>query len=141
MGARFHAHLRVGLEHEAVAALLDVGIGHADGLHAPAIGGREDLRVVLAPLIGLGDLGGGDVLPRRVLVGRVLDLAQDHALVDELLERLLGGDDAEVEQEFVPEARVEQMQHRVLGTADVQVYGQPVVGRLGRDERVGVLGV
>ena len=52
-------------------------------------------------------------------------LAEDHALVHELLERLGGADDAAVVEHLVPEARVEQVQHGVLGAADVQVDRHP----------------
>ena len=51
--------------------------------------------------------------------------AEDHTLVHELLEGLLGLHQIEVEEDLVPEARVEQVQHRVLGTADVEVDRQP----------------
>ena len=49
-------------------------------------------------------------------------LAEDQALVDELEERLWRRDVAEVEQHLVPEAGVEQVQHGVLGAADVQIH-------------------
>ena len=57
----------------------------------------------------------------------VLDLAEDHALVDELPERLLGRDDARVVEHFVPEPGVEQVQHGVLGPADVEIDRHPVL--------------
>ena len=57
-------------------------------------------------------------------------LAEDHPLVDELHERLGVLHEAEVEEHLVPEARVEQVQHRVLGAADVEVDRHPRVVRL-----------
>ena len=46
---------------------------------------------------------------------------QDVALVEQPLERLGRRHVAEVEQHLVPEARVQQVQHRVLDAADVEV--------------------
>src|SRR2546430_3157941 len=43
------------------------------------------------------------------------------ALVEELVERLGRRHVPEVEQDLVPEARVEEVQHRMLGTSDVEV--------------------
>jgi hypothetical protein len=48
-------------------------------------------------------------------------LAEDEALVDETLERLGRGDVAEIEEHLVPEAGVEQVEHGVLGAADVEI--------------------
>jgi len=53
-------------------------------------------------------------------------LAEDDALVKEPGKGLGRGDDAEVVQYVVPEARIEQVQHRVLRTADVEVRRAPV---------------
>ena len=44
-----------------------------------------------------------------------------YALVEQPLERLTGGDVAQVVQHLVPEPRVQQVQHGVLDAADVQV--------------------
>ena len=52
-------------------------------------------------------------------------LAQDHPLVHQLLKRLGRADDAAVEEHLVPEPRVEQVQHRVLRAADVQIDRHP----------------
>ena len=70
-------------------------------------------------------------------------LAEDQPLVDQLLERLGRGHMAEVEQHLVPEARVEQVQHRVLGAADIEIdharlIAAPVGLGLLRDETRGV---
>ena len=48
-------------------------------------------------------------------------LAEDHPLVDQALERLGLRDVAEIEEHLVPEPRVEEMQHRVLDAADVEI--------------------
>ena len=48
-------------------------------------------------------------------------LAEDQTLVDETLKRLRCADMAEIEEHLVPEARVEQVQHGVLGAADVEI--------------------
>ncbi len=44
-------------------------------------------------------------------------LAEDHALADQALEGLRRGHNAQVEQHLVPEARVQQVEHRVLRAA------------------------
>ena len=74
---------------------------------------------------------------------------QDVALVEQPVERLRRRHVAEVEQHLVPEAGVQQVQHRVLDAADVQVdaarigrpsdrrlRAHPVALDLGVDERV-----
>ena len=72
-----------------------------------------------------------------VVAGRhvaMLDAAQGervhHALGDEPPHRLVKGNQAEVAHRFGPEAKVEQMHHRVLGAADVDIDGQPGAGLL-----------
>ena len=50
-----------------------------------------------------------------------LGFAEDEALVDELEERLGRRNVAKIVKHFVPEAGVEQMQHGMLGSADVQI--------------------
>ena len=52
----------------------------------------------------------------------------DHALAQQRRERLVHLDHAEVAQDLRVEARVEQVQHRVLDAADVLVDGHPVLG-------------
>ncbi len=44
-----------------------------------------------------------------VLEARILELAEDHALMDELSERLGRADDAGVVKHLVPEAGVQEM--------------------------------
>ena len=66
-------------------------------------------------------------------------LAEDHALVDEPHERFGRRDVAEIEQHLVPEPRVEQVQHRVLRAADVEIDRHPVFLLVLRDERAVVL--
>ena len=63
-------------------------------------------------------------LPRDLLIFSLF-VAEDHALVHQLLERLLRRHDADVVQHLVPEPRIQQVQHRMLGAADVQVDRQP----------------
>ena len=74
----------------------------------------------------------------------------DHALVEQPPVRLERRHVAQVEQHLVPEAGVQQVQHRVLGAADVQVdaaavalplRAHPVALVLGVDERLVVRGV
>ena len=82
------------------------------------------------------------VLPRHV-VHRYEDAAriavgeaEDHALVDEALERLRRRHGADVEEHQMPEARVEEVQHGVLGAADVEVDRQPLLQQLRVAERL-----
>ena len=53
--------------------------------------------------------------------------AEDKSLIDEFEKRFGRGDVAEVEQNLVPEPRVEQMQHGVLRAADVEVNALRIV--------------
>jgi hypothetical protein len=56
-------------------------------------------------------------------------------------ERLGLRHDAEVEQHLVPEAGVEQVEHGVLGAADVEIGHAPIFQRLGAGEGARVLRV
>ena len=70
----------------------------------------SSLTAVTSPLAGRRD-----PTARLVLEAGVLRLAQDHPLVDQLVERLGRADVTPVEQDFVPEPAVEQVQDRMLG--------------------------
>ena len=61
--------------------------------------------------------------------------ALDHALVDELLERLLLADATQVVEEHVPETRVHEVARGVLDAADVEVDRTPVLIGLLADQR------
>jgi hypothetical protein len=68
----------------------------------------------------------------------------DAALVEQPAERLLGADMAQVVEHLVPEAGVQQVQHRVLDAQVVRagrVLAQPVLLHLAVDESLGVAGV
>ena len=56
-------------------------------------------------------------------------LAEDESLIHEPLERLGRGDVAEVVQHLVPKPFVEQMQHGVLGAADIQIHAAGLWGK------------
>ena len=89
----------------------------------------------------LGDkgVGGDDVaaaLRHAVAVG-----AEDDALVEEALHRLVPLDDAHVARRLPEEARVEQVHDRVLGAARVEVDGEPLAHRLRGEGALGVVGV
>ena len=66
---------------------------------------------------------------------------KNHALVEELLERFVGRDETEVEQDLVPETAVEQVEHGVFGTAHIEVHRHPVLFEFLREESVAVAGV
>ena len=61
-----------------------------------------------------------------VAIAGVFRLSQDHPLIDQLLKRLGRADEAAIKKHLVPEPAVEQVQHGVLGPADVKIHGQPV---------------
>jgi len=58
---------------------------------------------------------------RKRTIGALIREAGDHALVKKFRERLWRGDMAQIKKHFVPEARVEQMQYGMLGSAHIQV--------------------
>ncbi len=93
--------------------------------------------------VGVDDLGGLDRLAAVVAVGVGLDVA----LVEQAMKRLERADMAQVEQDLVPEAGVQQVQHGVLDATDIQVDtagvafvlgAHPVLLDLGIDEGIGV---
>ena len=56
--------------------------------------------------------------------------AENHALVEQFLERLVIGNHPAVMQYLVPESGIQQMQHRMFRTADIQIHRQPVIHEL-----------
>ena len=67
--------------------------------------------------------------------------AQDHALVDHELERLVESDVSEVVQEFGPKPRVQQVPCGVFGAPHVEVHLAPVVAFLSSAKLLVVVGV
>ena len=152
VGAELGDHL-VGADHVAAA------LGHLlDHFLEIDVHRRRERRAVLpAHLVGgdplLGELlaradvdrrlaveahvAAREVLRRagRVVAEHAVALALDHPGVEQLLERLLGVHQAQVEEHLVPEARVQQVEHRVLRAADVQVDVHPVALGLARERR------
>ncbi len=65
----------------------------------------------------------------RPAVGSVVAVgeAEDHPLVHQAHERLGRGNQSGIVEHLVPEARVEQVKHRVLGAAHVEVHRHPVL--------------
>lgn len=113
-----------------------------DAVHLPGFGGIERAHehfveaerigaVLLDDVIGIDDVAAG--LGHLLVV-----LAEDHPLVDEFLKRLGAGEVAEVEEDFVPEAGVEEVKDGVFGAANVEVDREPVFFEFGVDEVVGV---
>ena len=113
VGAVALAHLVGG--HHVAQRLAHLPVLAADRLAVP----RETGAVRV-----LDDLLGRHVGAARVGVGEGLDVA----LVEQPAERLLGADVAQVVQHLVPEPGVQQVQHRVLHAADVQVDAARVAG-------------
>ena len=62
--------------------------------------------------------------------------ARAKVLADEALERLARRDEAEVEEEFVPEAAVDEVPRGVLGASDVEVHVLPIADCFFRNEGV-----
>ena len=60
--------------------------------------------------------------------------ALDHALVDQLVEGLFLARGANVEEELVPEAAIDQVTRGMLRAADVKVHVAPIGVGFGRDE-------
>src|SRR5690606_18142706 len=54
----------------------------------------------------------------------------DHALGEQTLERLLHVDMAGLSHGARKEARIEEMEDRMLDAADILIDGEPVIGRL-----------
>ena len=105
------------LRHRADAAVLDrlaVGAKHGADARAALVGLHLDVRRV-----EIHDAAGGGLA--------VIDLVQDHALRQQVGERLLERGQAEIAHHARPEPRVQQVQDRVLDAADVLVDGHPVV--------------
>ena len=59
----------------------------------------------------------------------------DHSLVHQLAERFILRANAKIEEELVPEARVDQVAGGVFRTAHIEIHLLPVVGRLLAHER------
>ena len=77
------------------------------------------------------------------MAGRVaIGLVHDHALREQAGERLVEVEMAALAHRAGEEARIEQMQDRVLDAADILVDRQPVIGhrRIGRGGIVGRIG-
>ena len=144
---RAHGHL-VQAQRVGAVGLVDHigrnGVLQALAHLAPLAGDRlalvEELAVALFHTERV-DVDLAFVLERR---------RQDVALVEQAVVRLLRRQVAQVEQHLVPEAGVQQVQHGVLDTADVQVDTarmtvalgpHPVLLDRGVDEAVGVGGV
>ena len=62
--------------------------------------------------------------------GVLIRVGEHRALVAQLLEGLLGRDMSQVVEHLVPEARIKQVQDRVLGTAHVEINRLPLLFRL-----------
>ena len=88
--------------------------------------------VLIDDIIGVDDVAAG---LRHLLAA----LAEDHAVAGALLIRLLGRHDADVIQELMPEAAVEQVERGVLHAAVVPVDRAPVIQSLLGGERLVVV--
>ena len=116
-----------------------------DALGAPRLGSfeRPEEHQVHAERVGAVVLDDGvGVDDVAAALGHLLAVfAHDKALVEELRERLRRREDANVVQEAMPEARIQQVEHGVLGAADIEVGAAPILERFGRGDVLGVLRV
>ena len=121
-----HRHL-VHPEDIGAVGLADLVRGDhvVEGLaHLPVLAAYRCALVDEGPRRVLDDLRGGDVDPPVVGVGVRLDVT----LVEQSPVRLLAGDVAEIEQDLVPEAGVEEVQDGVLDPAHVEVHPTGIAG-------------
>ena len=91
----------------------------------------EELAVLFFDFVGR-DLGASGIFVSE---------GENHALVEEFLERFVGRDEAQVEQHLVPEAAVEQVKHGVFGTTHIEVDRHPVLFEFLGEEGIAVASV
>src|SRR6266511_4405160 len=116
------------VEAEGVGPVAGVQLVGADrvlqALAHLAVLAPDRLAAPAEAAVRLGDLGG-----RHVDATPVRERVRLHvALVDQAVERLGGAHLAQVVQHLLPEARVQQVQDRLLDPADVQVDAARVAG-------------
>ena len=106
------------------------------------VGGADDQHVAARRVrsVGLDDLAWGDHVALRA---RHLDAvgAEDHALGEQGRERLLDVEQVHVRERLDEEARVHQVQDRVLDATDVLVDGHPAAQHLAVPRGLVVAGV
>ena len=115
-----NANVRLLLVHEYVAAFFHHVRLNPVTRHGLA--GTLDQRTSVS---GFDYFGRPDQSTRCRTIGRELGFPQDDALVNQSLERFRRTDISVVEQDLVPEAGIQQVQHRVLRSADVQIDRHP----------------
>mmetsp|Transcript_31925 Transcript_31925/g.93823 ORF Transcript_31925/g.93823 Transcript_31925/m.93823 type:complete len:419 (-) Transcript_31925:1231-2487(-) len=75
-------------------------------------------------------------------LGHLLAIAaEDHALMNKLLERLGGGGITQVKEYLMPKSRVQKMKHSMLGTTNVKIDRHPLFINLLAECLVGILWV
>ncbi len=121
------------IDHRLRVHAVVLGLGHllgATDFHRQTIGLQYGLDGA-ALVVGL-DVHVQRVEPVAAALGvdAVVGVRDHHALGQQLLERLVAVDQAEVTHQLVEEARVEQVQDGVLDATDVVIDRQPVVGAL-----------
>ena len=118
-----HAPYAVEEAAAALRSLLVPGNGLVERAHEHDVH-AEGIRAELIDIIvGVYDVAAG--------LGHLLAIGpQHHAMARSLLIGFLRGYESAIVEEFVPEARVQQMQRRMLHAAVVPVHGHPVVQRL-----------
>src|SRR6185295_12462004 len=93
--------------------------------HGPWLGLLERAHEHLITAEAIRTVGGDDEVGIHHVAARLRHLlavlAENEALIYQPLKRLGRGDMTKVEQDLMPNAGVEQVQHGVLGTADVEI--------------------
>src|SRR5476649_440928 len=142
----FGAHVgRRGEHHEQAAGVGAELVDHRLWVDAVVLGfghllGAADFhRQAVGLQLGADHLGLAVTLKlyvRRVEPGvgaigfaAIVSVGDHHALGQQVLERLVGADQAFVAHQLVEETRVEQVKNCVFDAADVLIHRQPVVGR------------
>ena len=81
-------------------------------------------------------------IARRTLADIAIDevrTALNHTLIDQLLERLIFANIAQIIEELIPETRINQVSRSMLATAQIQIHLTPVLVRLFAHERLVVM--
>ena len=105
------------------------------GLFLHLIGWQSHRRAGVAALFGRHPAA------RGLAVAGELHFPEDHALIDESAKRLWLRHVPAIEEHLVPEAAIEQVEHRVFSAADVEIHGHPRPLHLRIDQTLRVRGI
>ena len=135
----FQRHIEVRMQRRALRRPAHILLLHPARLHLPPVFGQKGALALHA------HLGRGHPARRSLrIIGEVVvviavAVAENLPRVQQLHKRLLGRDHPAVVEHLVPEARVKQVQHRVLRAPHIQIHRHPVALRLRAKGRAIVL--